>query len=214
MNSAIASPSRSDFRSQVGREETTSHTLSTRARLLNIFEMTALTLGDQDPYDDDYWSTNVPNYGWIVLLPEQNELETHSATAVAEDEIMSKEPVQKTALDEALSIVWEFGNPTEGWNGPGTPVPSLDLIEDALVVLQNWPLSGIVPEPAVGFDGRIALELYDGKGFTLGGVEVTGDQTAIYSIVDRTEVIDNGEFDTTSQAGIIAALSKFEHHLS
>ena len=163
--------------------------------------------------DDDGRFTSAVFGSWRFPLPEDDETEVTSATAVANDDVMLSGPVQKTELDDALSIVSEFGRLNEGWNEPGSPVPGPDLIKDALVVLQNWLVSDVVPEPTVGPDGRIALELYDPEGFTLGGVEVTGGRNAIFSIVNQTEVLCSGSFDTTSQADIIEVMSKFRHFL-
>lgn len=113
-------------------------------------------------------------------------------------------------LDEMLSIVRAFRNLKDGWDGTGSLAPSDELIEDALVVLQNWQSVGYVPEPEVSFDGNIVLELYDDVGFTLGGVELIGSHKALYSVNWRTEVLDKGGFDTRSQSEIISALSGFK----
>ena len=148
---------------------------------------------------------------WLFLPQGNNETKASGATALANSPGIPDEPVRKTELDEALLIVREFGHLSEGRNG--SPVPGPDLIEDALVVLQNWPVSDTIPEPAISPDGHIALELYDPDGFTLGGIEVIGGRNAVFSIVNQTEVLCTGSFDTTSQTEIIKALSKFRHHL-
>lgn len=136
-----------------------------------------------------------------------------SPTAVTDDEPVVDEPIRRTELDEALSVVREFERLADGWDEPTSLAPSSDVVEDALVVLQNWPMSDLVPEPAVGADGRIALELYDKEGFTLGGIEVIGERNAIYSIVQRTHILCTGRIDTASQASILKALSQFRQHL-
>jgi hypothetical protein len=136
-----------------------------------------------------------------------------SPTSVVDDEPVPDEPVCKTELDEALSLVREFERLADGWDEPTSLAPSSDVVEDALVVLQNWPISDLIPEPSVGSDGRIALELYDKEGFTLGGVEIIGERNAIFSIVKRTKILSTGRIDTTSQASILRALSQFRQHL-
>ncbi len=172
-------------------------------------------MSDEPVHDpvDDWWSTSADFGSRCFPPPEDNEVEVIGATAVAKREVDLSGSIQNPELDDALSIVREFGRLNEGWNEPGSSVPGPDLIKDALVVLQNWLVSGLVPEPSVGPDGRIALELYDPEGFTLGGVEVTGGRNAIYSIIDRTEVLFTGSFDTTSQTEIIGVMSKFRHCL-
>jgi len=136
-----------------------------------------------------------------------------SPTLLANGEPVLDEPLRKTELDEALSLVRDFERLVDGWDGPSSLAPSYDVVEDALVVLQNWPMSDLVPEPSVDSDGRIALELYDKEDFTLGGVEIIGERNAIFSIVKRTKILSTGRIDTTSQASILRALSQFRQHL-
>ena len=142
-----------------------------------------------------------------------SEFDRASPTAVSDHELLSDGPVRKTELDEALSLVTEFKRLADGWDGPTSLAPSPDVVQDAAVVLQNWLMSDLIPEPVAGSDGRIALELYDNEGFTLGGVEVIGGRNAIYSIVQRTSILYTGRIDTTSQASILKALSRFRQLL-
>ena len=90
---------------------------------------------------------------------------------------------------------------------------SEDMIEDALAVLENWPACSFIPEPGVGTDGSIALELYDEDGFVLGGVGIIGKRNAIFSIVHNKKVVCTGRFDTTAPKDIGQALSQFKDHL-
>ena len=164
-------------------------------------------------FDDEQWGSTSRGTRRCVFVLGDVENDWVSPTAVADDEPVPDEPVRKTELDEALSLVREFERLADGWDEPTSLAPLSDVVEDALVVLQNWPMSDLVPEPAVGADGRIALELYDKEGFTLGGVEVTGERNAIFSIVQHTKVLCTGRIDTTSQASILKALSQFRQHL-
>ena len=164
-------------------------------------------------FDDDQWGSTSKGVRRRSFVLRDVVIGWASPTVATDDELVIDEPLSRTELDEALSIVREFERLSDGWDGPTSSAPSCDVVEDALVVLQNWPMGDLVPEPAVGSDGRIALELYDDEGFTLGGIEVTGERTAIYSIVQRTQILSTGRIDTTSQASIIKALSHFRQHL-
>lgn len=113
-------------------------------------------------------------------------------------------------LDEVQSIVRAFENLADGWDELGSFAPTQDIVEDALVVLQNWQSGDFIPEPEASVDGKIVLEVYDVDGFTLGGIELVGEHRAIYSVNKRTEVLDKGHFDTTSQTEIIGALSRLK----
>ncbi len=117
-------------------------------------------------------------------------------------------------LNPVRSIVRGFGKLDEGWDGPNSSAPSAGMMDDALVVLQNWPVLDLDLEPSVGIDGSIALELHDEEGFVRGGVEITGEGKAIYSVVDRESIIVTGHFDTTSPTAMIKALAQFKDHLS
>ena len=164
-------------------------------------------------FDDDQWGSTSRGTRRSSFALRDVGIGWASPTAVTDDEPVMQEPFRRTELDEALSLVRDFERLADGWDEPTSLAPSSDVVEDALVVLQNWPMSNLVPEPAVGSDGRIALELYDKKGFTLGGIEIIGERNAIYSIVQHTQILCTGRIDTTSQASILKALSQFRQHL-
>lgn len=126
------------------------------------------------------------------------------------DNAISAVSSPRSLLDEVQAIVREFENLADGWDEPGSFAPTRDIVEDALVVLQNWQASRLIPEPEASVDGKIVLEIYDDEGFTLGGVELVGDHRAVYSVNWRTDVLGKGSFDTTSQSQIINALSGFK----
>jgi len=165
-----------------------------------------------DPGTDRYAESNT-NTDAIVYFSNTKRDPGLDATVSKVEDVSVGDTYKTRALDPVRSIVKEFGKLDEGWDEPNSPVPSEDLIEDALVVLQNWPVLDLVPEPSIGLDGSIALELYDEDGFVLGGVEVMGERNAIYSIIDREEVIATGRFVTNSQTDMIKALSHFKDHL-
>ncbi len=116
-------------------------------------------------------------------------------------------------FDSACSVIREFERLEAGWDGPNSSAPSKDMIEDALAILDDWPVSGLMPEPSVGIDGSIALELYDEDDFIRGSVEIIGKKTAIFSIVHNEKVVCTGRFDTTSPMDMRQALSQFKDHL-
>ncbi len=132
---------------------------------------------------------------------------TAADTGMEENTLEFNEPIVRSKLDDLLEIVCGFKALTDGWDDADSLAPNLDVISDALVVLQNWPRSNLVPEPTVGIDGRIALEIYDKDGFTQGGVELIGNHLAIFSALDRTKLLGSGRFNTEHQSEILQALS-------
>lgn len=126
------------------------------------------------------------------------------------DDVVAVAAPTRSDLDAVQAIVREFERLADGWDEPGSLAPTRDIVDDALVVLQNWQPSGFIPEPEASVDGKIVLEIYDDDGFTLGGVELIGGHRAVYSVNWRTNVLDKGSFDTTSQSEIIGALSGFK----
>ncbi len=149
----------------------------------------------------------------ITLLINADWESSLGTTASKVEGALVEDADMTSALDPVCLIVKEFGRLNEGWDGPNSSAPTASMIEDALVVLQNWPVLDFLPEPSVGTDGSIALELYDRDGFTRGGVEITGEGSAIYSVIAREEVIDTGHFVPTSQTDMIKALARVRYHL-
>ena len=107
-----------------------------------------------------------------------------------------------------------FGDLIVDWDKPELPVPSSEQINDALEFLQSWPEVGTVPDPAGCPGGSIALELYDEDDHILGGVELTDNRNAVFSIFDRTNVLCFDKTDTTSRTSINEALSRFTRYLA
>ena len=143
-----------------------------------------------------------------------NALEKSSpATIIESDEVDSTAEsltVISSEIDEMQSIVRDFANLGVDWDGVDSHAPSKGTIEAALVVLQNWRIKELIPEPEAGADGSITLVIYSHDGYTLGAIEFLGADEAVYSVNSRDEILGKGRFDTTSQTQIIAALSKFD----
>lgn len=146
----------------------------------------------------------------LVGSDEVVDLAITSANVPPIDEVAEVSAPIRSELDEVQSIVRDFERLADGWDEPRSLAPSLDIVQDALIILQNWQISDFIPEPEVSVDGKIVLEIYDKDGFTLGGVELVGAHRAVYSVNWRTEVLGKGSFDTTSQTQIIDALSSFK----
>ena len=85
------------------------------------------------------------------------------------------------------------------------------VVDDALMVLQNWPWPGgmEIPESVMVFDGSAVIEIYDEKGFTKGGVEFVGKHRAVYTVVSGSKVLGSGTFDASSQREIKDAMQTF-----
>lgn len=164
--------------------------------------LSAYSMRAKEEYGIFEFENDEVTFGLFAESPGTSEVES--------DDALSISPPLSAGLDEAQSIVRDFGRLVDGWDEPGSCAPSREIIDDALVVLQNWQPGRFVPEPEASFDGKIALELYDSQGFTLGGIELIGNHRAVYSVNWRTEVLDKGSFDTTSQSQIISALSRFK----
>ncbi len=167
-----------------------------------------------------YHSTMLPHHGQHLLLSTTNE----EVSAVHSTEPLNIVDPQRSAkclyvgaigyhnppvLDDILAVVRGFNRLEDGWDGSRSSAPKPGVIEDALVVLQNWQFWNSLPEPEVTVDGNIVLEMYDDDGFLLGGIELVGEHKAVYSILQLTDVLGKGSFDTTSQTEIIFALSNF-----
>ena len=133
-----------------------------------------------------------------VTRKSSQPTESHETISRSELDEALTETISRSELDEALAIVRSFSKLTYGWDEPNSLAPSSDVIDDALVVLQNWPGDEILPEPTAGVDGRIALEIYDNDGFSLGGVELVGENHAIYQLLSALKF--------WAQAGLIQDL--------
>ena len=111
------------------------------------------------------------------------------------------------------SIVRDFESLEDGWDGLNSVAPKAGTIEDTLAVLQHWPRNLVMPEPAVGVDGNVVLELFDSDGFSLGVVEFVGENKAIFTAIDKITTLTSGSFDTLSPTSILAAISALKRAL-
>lgn len=118
-----------------------------------------------------------------------------------------------TELDVVRGAVRNFEKLAAGWDGPDSSPALPGVIDDALEVLQNWVEDIGTPEPVLAFDGSVALELYDEKGFTRGGVEFKGNHRAIYTVISETEVLRSGTFNASSPSEIIRSIHSIRRAL-
>lgn len=119
-----------------------------------------------------------------------------------------------TELDDVRGTVRSFAELAVGWDGPDSSSALPGVIDDALEVLQNWTGGIDTPEPVMTFDGSVALELYDDKGFTRGGLEFKGNRRAVYTVISGTEILSSGTFDAGSLSEIIKSIKCIQHSLS
>lgn len=148
------------------------------------------TLSIGPPLDESPFVSDSLVEGFMIALPETNA-------------------PSRIDLDYVQSVVRSYEFLEDDWEEEGSLGPSRDIVEDALVVLQNWPSSTPIPEPELVSDGTVSLEIYDEDGFTLGGVELIGGHRAVYSVNKRAKTLGKGSFDTTSQSQVLSALSNF-----
>ena len=109
-----------------------------------------------------------------------------------------------------LSELSKFRFVKEDWNGPGSVGPSKQVIEIALEFILNWPVESIVPEPEMYSNGAISWQFYDEGGYTIGGVEFHDNDVGVFSIVNRTKVIDSGCFKSNSINELLGIVGKLE----
>ncbi|NVK54670.1 MAG: hypothetical protein HWE26_03585 [Alteromonadaceae bacterium] len=110
-------------------------------------------------------------------------------------------------LDDVRGALRSFEELDAGWDGPDSSPALPGVIDDALEVLQNWLGDIDTPEPAMAFDGSVALELYDEEGFTRGGVEFKGNHKAVYTVISETEILSSGTFNAGSLSEIIKSIN-------
>lgn len=140
------------------------------------------------------------------------KLHTGVSTAHSVEQPDTTQPTENltsSILADAFNIIRGFHDIVDGWDGEGSRAPKVEIISDALTLLQNWPESIGAPEPVLEFDGNIALELYTDDGFTSGGVELVGNNEAIYTVVAGQELIKSGVLNTKLQKQIIKTMEDF-----
>ncbi len=91
--------------------------------------------------------------------------------------------------------------------------PRPGVIEDALKLLEYWPSELELPEPEMGPDGTVALEIYEESGFNRGGFDFKGECKATFVVIFRLKVIASGIFYTNSNEEILKAISTFKNAL-
>lgn len=113
-------------------------------------------------------------------------------------------------IDKTLSFIRLFSELLDGWDGPDSFAAKPDVVDDAIVVLQNWPSKIGIPEPSLGCDGNLVLELFDCQGLSKGGVEMIGGHRAVFTGISGLEVLCSGSFDTQTTSNILHALATLE----
>lgn len=119
-----------------------------------------------------------------------------------------------TERDLLLAQIRTYEQLANGWDGPDSIAPKVGVVDDALTVLQFWPLALELPEPGLCVDGNIVLEVYDDNGLTNGGIEFIGDHVGIYSVIKDEETILVDRFDALSSTAVLFALAAMHDELS
>jgi hypothetical protein len=114
------------------------------------------------------------------------------------------------SLNAILFLLRSFSSLQDGWSGDDSNAPKEGVVDDAISFIQLWPEKLMLPEPVLGGDGNIALELYRPDGFCVGGFEFIGTSMVAYSIVDGSSVITKGRMDSTKQTEVLAELKTIE----
>lgn len=117
-------------------------------------------------------------------------------------------------INEVRKILRGFLDMNEGWDGPGSVPPRRGVIKDASEFLGFWPSDLDVPDPELGPDGTVALELYEDEGFSRGGFDFKGDGKATFTVLSRLKIIASGTFRADSIGEIVRSISKFKSALS
>lgn len=128
-------------------------------------------------------------------------------------EIDVKKSEANAKIDEILVSVRYFAHLPNGWDGIGSLGAKLGVVDDAITVLQSWPLAALAlcsPEPVLGCDGNIVLELFNADGLSTGGIEFIGEHLAVFSVVRGTQVLETGRFDSQIPSQILSALAIME----
>lgn len=113
-------------------------------------------------------------------------------------------------IDQAQSLIRSFSELLDGWDGPDSFAAKPHVVDDAIVVLQNWPSRIATPEPSLGCDGNLVLELFDDRGLSMGGVEMIGYHRAIFTAIGGSTVLGSGSFDSQATSEILHALAVLE----
>lgn len=85
----------------------------------------------------------------------------------------------------------------------------LASIDDAIVVVQAWPLNLPAPCLDVDDDGHVSIHVLKDDGFAIAALDFLGaGHVAAYSIVDGSSVVCDGKLKTTSTTEILQFFSK------
>jgi hypothetical protein len=153
-----------------------------------------------------------------MLLPAKAQRTFRMSIPVVEASAPSVEAVEieadyldatitPTELDKVRGALRSFAELDAGWDGPDSSPALPGVIDDALEVLQNWSRDIDTPEPAMAFDGSVAIELYNEEGFTRGGIEFKGNRKAVYTVISETKILSSGTFNAGSLREIIKSIN-------
>lgn len=117
-------------------------------------------------------------------------------------------------IEEAKVALRGFVNATEGWDGPGSLPPPPGVIQDALRVLENWPLNTTGPDIALVFDGSVDFELEDENGEYIGGLGFVGENKFVLTIISNSILRASATFDASSHEDIIKCVTMIKNNVS
>lgn len=141
--------------------------------------------------------------GGLVVFPMDATIDYRNVTSASR----TKEPLLETRAekwrDALIKEISELSDLPANWDGEDSVVPSDEVIEDALVIAQDWPNDLPAPEPTPTIDGNIVLEMYDDDGFAIGSIEVMAGGDVHYAVVDRTTLKLSRSVRTGSQLGLL-----------
>ncbi len=137
---------------------------------------------------------------------------------IDEDDEFYLSDVASIKKSHLLGEIRGLGRLKDGWDGPDSKGTSSNALDNALMVVNNWPSKPTLlplPEVDVDVDGHVVLDIYDRDGFALAGFDFPGaGNKAFFSVVNRSKVLLSGEIDTTSSTQIIAALKAISTAIS
>ena len=106
-------------------------------------------------------------------------------------------------LENARKELLSLAEVTDGWDGEKSKGATSEIIDDALLFLNNWPAQSMIPEPELLFNGAVALQFYRENGDSRGGVEFHKNHKGVHAILNENNVYESGLFQTNSNNEII-----------
>lgn len=176
---------------------------------------------DDDDVDWEIEDFETPKRSYDPIIDEPFEVfevEIVSSTATSDGNVQPllelRGGLVSSERDFLLAQVRAYELFEDGWDGPDSFAAKEGVVEDALTVLQYWPVALELPEPGLCVDGNIVLEVYDEDGLSNGGIELIGDHVGIYSVVHGEETILVDRFNALSSTELLFALAAMKNELS